>query len=150
MVKYLHFIKHMDKISRSKVLANRVSNFILLGENWGTWWLITYNVSTSQHNFATAGGSKHSHKDLSIWIIGSREIRDNHHKCCGLNEYLFAFVNCCFRKISIAASVTPSNAILWFNDTLTHSSWFDWMENLSSLKGTECTILFQSSINPLW
>ena len=102
---------------RSKILANWVSNFIFLEENWATWWLITYNNSTSQHNFATAGGGSQQalrFKDLSIRIVGSREISDNLHKCHG-----FAFVDCCFREISIAASFTPSNAVLWSKGTLT-------------------------------
>ena len=69
--KTMHLIKHMNKISRSKILANWVSNFISLEENWATWWLITYNNSTSQHNFATAGGGIAS---TYVRILGGREI----------------------------------------------------------------------------
>ena len=118
----MHFIKHMDKISRSKVLANRVSNFILSGgkigacDDWSLTMFRHLNIISQQNE---KGVSKYLLKDLSIRIFGSRWISDNHHKCYGWNEYLFAFVNCCFRKISIAASVTPSNAVLWFNRTLT-------------------------------
>ena len=120
--KTVHLIKHMDKISRSKILENWVSNFIFLEENWATWWLITYNNSTSQHNFAAAGGGSQQalrFKYLSIMIIGSRAISDTHQKCYGWIEYIFAFVDCCFREISIAASFTPSNAVLWSKGTLT-------------------------------